>query len=225
MYGNPKIHKNITNPPLRPIISQIGTPTYEVAKNLNLLLKSYLPEKYSINSTDEFISLIKTTTRPGILASLDVENLFTNVPVRETIDLIIHYAYYDPNQKPPPIDECVMKELLLTCTTETPFKHPNGNIYIQTDGVSMGSPLGPLFANFYMCHLESKVLTVDNKPMIYCRYVDDIFLMTKDPSFIFSLKAKFQNSSVLKFTYEIETNRTINFLDVKIKANRNTLNT
>ena len=30
----------------------------------------------------------------GILASLDVENLFTNVPVNETIDVIINNIYF-----------------------------------------------------------------------------------------------------------------------------------
>ena len=171
--------------------------------------------------------MIKASSGSGFLASLDVENLFTNVPVRETIDLIIKYAYQDPNRKPSPIDERIMKELLLTCTTETPFKHPNGNIYIQTDGVSMGSPLGPLFANFYMCHLENNVLSsyTKEKPKIYCRYVDDIFLLVRDPSLIFELKEKFQNNSILKFTYELEKSRTINFLDVKITSNPDALNT
>ena len=35
IYGNPKIHKNINDPPLRPIVSQIGTVTYNLAKWLN----------------------------------------------------------------------------------------------------------------------------------------------------------------------------------------------
>ena len=55
-----------------------------------------------------------------------------------------------------------MKELLLVCTTETPFKTPTGDIYTQVDGVAMGSPLGPLFANFYMANLETIVL--ENMP-------------------------------------------------------------
>ena len=39
----------------------------------------------------------------------------------------------------------------------------------------MGSPLGPTFANYYMGDLESKTLTnIENPPLIYCRYVDDI---------------------------------------------------
>ena len=32
IYGTAKIHKNIVDPPLRPIISNIGSPTYTVAQ-------------------------------------------------------------------------------------------------------------------------------------------------------------------------------------------------
>jgi hypothetical protein len=32
VYGNPKIHKDMLNPKLRPIISNIGSPTYKVAQ-------------------------------------------------------------------------------------------------------------------------------------------------------------------------------------------------
>ena len=40
----------------------------------------------------------------------------------------------------------------------------------------MGSPLGPTFANFYMGKLENCIFQNQNKPNIYARYVDDIFL-------------------------------------------------
>ena len=33
----------------------------------------------------------------------------------------------------------------------------NGQLYQQTDGVAIGSPLGPLMANVFMCHLEEKL--------------------------------------------------------------------
>ena len=54
---------------------------------------------------------------------------------------------------------------------------PQGNLYVQTEGVAMGSPLRPTFANFYMDDLENRVFkTVTDKPNIYGHYADDIFV-------------------------------------------------
>ena len=64
----------------------------------------------------------------------------------------------------------------------------------------MGSPLGPLFANFYMTELENNVLgavSPEEKPLVYCRNVDDIFLIV----------GKYSHLDVLKFTYEVEADR------------------
>ena len=46
----------------------------------------------------------------------------------------------------------------------------------------MGSALGPTFANFYVYHLENKVLkdTRIPKPLLYIRYVDDISVVVKN---------------------------------------------
>ena len=81
----------------------------------------------------------------------------------------------------------------------------------------MGSPLGPLFANFYMAHLENQVLSQFNdneKPSIYCRYIDDIFLLVNNVSILENIRTKFSENSVLNFTFEIETLKSISFLDV-----------
>ena len=179
LYGNPKIHKRLIEPPMRPIISQIGTPTYDIAKQLNATLKKYIPSGYMVNSTDEFLNILRASgDRRGLLGSLDVDSLFTQVPVTDTVDIILQHAYHHETFKPPHIPKQIMKQLLITCTTQTPFRHVDGSIYLQKDGVSMGSPLGPLFANFYMANLENSVIpTIDSheRPLIYCRYVDDIF--------------------------------------------------
>lgn len=39
----------------------------------------------------------------------------------------------------------------------------------------MGNPLGPCFSNYYMSHVENKVLEKVTKAKRYVRYVDDIF--------------------------------------------------
>ena len=46
MYGNPKVHKNIQDPKLRPIISQISTQTYNLSKYLKRIIALYIPRQY-----------------------------------------------------------------------------------------------------------------------------------------------------------------------------------
>ncbi|XP_076043851.1 uncharacterized protein LOC143026947 [Oratosquilla oratoria] len=147
-YGNVKTHKE--NNPLRPIISQISTPSYQVAKILHNIISPYIPTTYSLRSTEEFIDLLNTNQTKGPIASLDAQNLFTEIPVTRTISIILDYVYHHSDLPPPKIPHNFMKALLETCTTEVPFRCPEGKLYMQTDGVSMGSPLGVLFAQAFM---------------------------------------------------------------------------
>ena len=99
------------------------------------------------------------------------------------------------------------------------FKGPDGTLYRQKDGVAMGSPLGPLFANFYMCHIENQILQQEDvRPCLYVRYVDDILLCVRDENHLKALKTLFEDQSVLKFTYELSDHNKIAFLDIWIEA-------
>ena len=155
-----------------------------------------------------------------------MESLFTNVPVDETIEIILQYVYNHPSLPPLHIERDVLTELLRLCTKEIPFRHPNGQLFQQIDGIAMGSPLGPIFAAFYMGHLESKVFSGSEgkKPILYARYVDDIFVMCRDTSELHRLKDAFQNNSVLNFTYELSNIREqLAFLDVLVTNTANGL--
>ena len=79
---------------------------YDIAKHLNSIITPYIPAKYIINSTDDFLQILRVLQPHGIIASLDVESLFTNVPVLDTIEIICD-AIYNNNSNPllphPPI--------------------------------------------------------------------------------------------------------------------------
>ena len=64
------------------------TPTYKLAKALNKIITPFIPNQYSLQSTNDFIDLIHSSNSQGIIASLDVESLFTNVPIDQTIEII-----------------------------------------------------------------------------------------------------------------------------------------
>ncbi|KAF2348583.1 Reverse transcriptase domain, partial [Trinorchestia longiramus] len=122
-----------------------------------------------------------------------------------------------------PIEANLLKKLLIACTTECPFFHVDGTMYLQTDGVSMGSPLGVTMANFYMTALENKILecSTDMKPHKYCRYADDCFIVTDNIQSQEELKNSFERNSVLKFTSELGLKNKINFPDVHMEAKGN----
>ena len=154
-----------------------------------------------------------------MLASLDVTNLFTNVPTEETLEIIANHVYSNESLPAPSIPKNVLLDLLRICTSESPFRTPDNKIYHQINGVAMGSPLGPTFAEFYMCELENRVLSdVKIRPELYCRYVDDIFVVVRDDDHMTELRAAFELNSVLTFTCEFGLNQSLPFLDILVQV-------
>jgi hypothetical protein len=169
------------------------------------------------------LQILRATEPQGIIASLDVESLFTNVPLETTVDVICQEAYNHPTMLPPPFDRALLRKLLIACTSKCPFTHMDGSMYLQKDGVSMGSPLGVTFANFYMTHIENNILDniLTHKPAVYCRYVDDCYVVTSTTESLTELKEAFQLNSVLQFTHEIGTGHKIKNLDVHVDGSCN----
>ena len=112
------------------------------------------------------------------MASLDVDSLFTNIPLDEATDICIDSLYNDDENSPKiPID--VFCNLVTVATKEWLFMF-NNKFYKQIDGVAMGSPLGPALANVFMSSFENKWLKDcphGLKPVFYRRYVNDIFVL------------------------------------------------
>ena len=88
LYGTCKVHK--TSHAVRPIVSMVNTPVYELSKYLDSIIKPLIPGKFSISSNAEFIEQLNEFKRkPGdYCMSLDVVSLFTNIPQAETIEIV-----------------------------------------------------------------------------------------------------------------------------------------
>ena len=154
LYGLPKVHKDDT--PLRPIISAVGTYNFNLAKYLDQILKPLVDQEYMLKDTFDFVNKI-TNINPDqdkYMASFDVESLFTNIPTNETIKIILDLAFKDIETFNG-LNRSELEKLLTICTQESHFQF-NGEIFDQIDGVAMGSPLGPLFANIFMSEFERK---------------------------------------------------------------------
>ena len=87
-YGLPKVHKE--GNPLRPIVSSVGTVSYETAKELSRILKPLVGKtEHHVKNTKEFIESIQDITlqKDECLVSYDVEALFTSVPIQSALTI------------------------------------------------------------------------------------------------------------------------------------------
>ena len=142
-------------------------PEYALAKFLDNMIKPYLPQTRMLKSTDHFIEKLKefNPNSQNTTVSFDVVSLFTNVPLVETIDIIINRLYDEHNNNSIPIPKDIFKKLMLLATQRI-FMH-NERFYKQVEGIIMGNPLGPTTANFFMAHLEEKIFAEkSNGPLL-----------------------------------------------------------
>ena len=139
--------------PLRPVISMIGTPEYKLAKFLDDLIKPHIPDTHLLKSTQEFTDRLKETpfNNGNSMVSFDAVSLFTNVPLAETIELIMDRMYDDDNCNAVPVNKVVFRKLMFMATQGL-FMYDN-KLYKQVDGVTMGSPFGPTLANFFLGYI------------------------------------------------------------------------
>ena len=118
-----------------------------------------------------------------------------------------------------------MKEMLSLCIKDVHFLFED-EIYQQTDVVAMGSPLGPVVGGIFMVELETTIApTLGNSLRKWKRYVDNTYCIVKTESvneILLKLNSFHMN---IQFTYEVETNNMLSFLDVLVIRKNNNIET
>ncbi|XP_018364720.1 PREDICTED: uncharacterized protein LOC108762281 [Trachymyrmex cornetzi] len=192
-YGSPKVHKE--GCPFRVIIS-IDSTLYNLTAYAQNLITESVPRAQSYS-----------------LVSLDVVSLFTNVPLELAMKALSNrWGHIEKNCKIPKEEFLKAVQLILDSTYFTFDKQ----IYKQTFGTPMGSPLSPIIADMVMQDLESRVLsTIEFPVLFYYRYVDDIVLCLPTTEVEGILERFNSFHPRLQFTIEVGGNA-INFLDTTI---------
>ena len=170
----------MTAPPFRPILSALQTPTYKLAKFSVPILNPLTKNEYTVKDSFQFAEEICEQDPTLSTGSLDVDSLFTNIHLDETIDICANQLF-ENTVSVEGFTKSELKQLLSLATKESYFIF-NGLIYKKIDGVAMSSPLGPSLANAFLSYHEKNWLNScpqGSKPVFYRRYVDDIFILCK----------------------------------------------
>ena len=219
LYGLPKVHKPTV--PLRPIVSFVHSPTYQLSKYLARILSPLVgnsPSHVRNSYTFTQFARAESLQEGELLVSFDVVSLFTNVPVDLAMTVARQRLQVDGSlaeRTSLSVDE-IMK-LLELCLSAT-FMAFRGSMFQQTFGTAMGSPVSVTIANLVMEDVEERALaTAETPPRFWKRYVDDT--CTALPSHRIDEFLNHLNSvePSIQFTVEVESNGRLPFLDVLLE--------
>ena len=147
------------------------------------------------------------------MVSFDVKSLFANVPLDRTIDIVLR-RIYDKHELQTSIARSEMKKLLILCAKNVHFTFDNV-IKVQNDGMAMGSPLRPVLSDIFMIELETSLSPeLIDYIQFWKRYVDDTICFIKAGSVNYILSVLNSFDMNIKFTYELEHDGKLPFIDV-----------
>ena len=162
------------------------------------------------------------------MISLDIVNLYTNIPLEETLTILKENLIKNiktNNLSKPYINELI--QLLRTVLSQNYFTF-NNEFFIQQEGLATGSPLSGLLAEIYLNHFEQNYIFSNNNKFsnsvkFYNRYVDDTFILIQGSNRQIENFKNYLNgiNKNIQFTLEIEENNKINFLELTVYKAQN----
>ena len=212
--------------PIRPVVNNISAPNHKLSKIIAKKLKEiiHLENKFTIKNSYELIEKLKNIKicNSTNLASFDITNLYTNIPIDRTIN-IIQDKLTENNHDSEFTNEIV--KVISTIMNQNYFQL-NNDFYKQNTGIPMGNPLSGIISEIFLQNLENKNLQkiIDkHKIQFMARYVDDIIIIYDEQlsniDTIFEEMNKIDNN--IEYTIEKEHNNKINYLDLTIIKNNN----
>ena len=145
---------------------------------------------------------------------MDVTALYTNIPTDEFISASQHYLARQHTAT----EVDTLSKFMELILTQNNFELA-GQHFIQTRGTAMGTRMAPSGACLFMGRLEEDFLaTAPKSPLIWLRYIDDVFLLWTHgeeqlDNFISYCNSRHQT---INFTAE-KSKKSLPFLDVMVE--------
>ena len=176
-----KTHKENPSVKIRPIVANCQGPTRKLSWLLQKLLCPLMDTVSThLRNSAQLMEEISNIDR-GLLVehsypfSLDVNNLYTSIPVPDAVEAICEYIE-EHKEVHIPLRTDYLKDLLRAVLMNTYFTFNNA-IYQQVHGLPMGSSVSGTLAIIFLFRLE--IRTIRTMPIVlYRRYIDDVCLIT-----------------------------------------------
>ena len=200
---------------MAPIIDQTGTATYHASKVVANYLRPLTNNKFVIKDWLLLPDILKSTVLENDeeIVSYDVESLFTNIPIKETINYICDEIYRN-NAIEPMCKKSIFRKLLYKLSSQCIFS-VNNQLLKQIDGCPMGGSISVVFSDIFMNKMERDIV-ISIAPNLCKRYVDDTLAKHKKnkPYDLYNALNNYHPN--ISLTVEVNPKR---FLDTEIISN------
>ena len=165
IYFLKKLHKQPIS--VRPIVSHINSATSNISAFIDQLLKPRVKQiPHILTNSSELINDLQGVSCPDntLLVSLDITSLYPNIPIQESITIILNFIKEQNNPTHPPI--CILNTLLSFVLNYNCFNY--GDLFfLQVHGITMGTKLAPNYANLFMVDFENKYVFTYHQQSTY----------------------------------------------------------
>ena len=218
-YLLPKIPKRLHDVPGRPVILNCGYYTKNISSFLDYYLQPLAQKvKSYTKDTNHFLSKLKSLRKlphGAILCTIDVVGLYPNIPHSEGLNPLQRFLELRDNKQ---ISNDTLIDPAEIVLKNNFFEFDQKN-FKQVRGTAIGTKFAPPYAILFMADLEEKILNAfEEKPMIWWRYIDDIFFIWGhgEESLEKFLSKLNTFHPTIKLTAEY-SKEAINFLDVNVR--------
>ena len=218
MYLLPKIHKRLFDVPGRPVIANCGTPTEKVSEFLDHHLQPVMKSgKSYVKDTGDFIEKIRNLgkiPKDSFLVTADVVGLYPSIPHEAGLNALYEKLEQRSDKKVSSTDLVNMAEFVL----KNNYFEFDTKVHQQISGTAIGTKFAPPYACIFMDKVENEFLETQTiKPLVWLRYIDDIFFIWNESeekleTFLKNLNEFHPN---LRFTSE-KSKTSVNFIDLTI---------
>jgi hypothetical protein len=225
-YGLPKIHKNKSPMPSRPVISQCGSYSAIISTYIDYKLQQLTPSipSYIKNSASLLNKLDKLKSLPPNckLFTSDATSMYTNIDPGEGVNtLCLYLNKYASEGKGSTLNKELVCELMKLVMENNIFQFGN-SYWKQNVGTAMGTPCACIYATIFFAWFErERTMTKYKRNLIlYCRQIDNIFGIwqhnREHPDWFEEFNKQDLNSYTKLVWNTKELSNLVNFLDLTI---------
>jgi hypothetical protein len=159
------------------------------------------------------------------ICSFNIENMYTNIPNVEVLNIIKNIMESDPETKKAEQEEIIN---ILKSMMEQNYFRFNQQYYKQTEGLAVGAPTYAILAEVYIQYIQHKKLPnrkeTSNNWILQIHVNDILIIYNQNKTNIEETLTEFnKHTTSIKFTIEKEQQNSINFLDLTIHQKRTKL--